>query len=90
MRKAMTTHVRSAPEEELTRSFSPREVVAAWIVAIVLLLGTGISFALDHMVTVSDRTDWSSLVNGAPGSGEADDEGDLGNDTREIRDSEAR
>jgi len=86
----MTTHVRSAPEEEPTRSFSPREVLAAWIVAVALLLGTGISFALDHMVTVSDRADWSSLVNGAAASDDGDDEGDLGNQAREVRDSEAR
>jgi hypothetical protein len=33
---------------------SSREVIAAWVVVLVLLVFTAVSFALDHMVTVSD------------------------------------
>ena len=57
-----------------------REVLAAWLVAMLLLAGAVISFALDQMVTVSSdpvATYGSTLKADEPGNG----------DDREIKDS---
>jgi hypothetical protein len=59
-----------------------REVLAAWIVAMLLLAGAVISFALDQMVTVSPdpvATYGSALEADQPGN----DEGRELNDQRE-------
>jgi hypothetical protein len=83
----MTTHAPAGfRDQPASTTSSPREVVAAWIVLVVLLVGTGVSFALDHMVTVSDRTDWSSFVTSAGGSTDDDD----AETAREVRDSPGR
>jgi hypothetical protein len=66
---------------------SLREVVAAWVVLALLLLGTGLGFTLDHMVTVSDRPDLSSVAP-ATGGDAAPDEAD--GQSRELRDSDGR
>jgi hypothetical protein len=64
-----------------------RDVVAAWLVLAVLLVATCVSFTLDHMVTVSDRPDWSSL---APAAGRAPAEDGAAGQPRELRDAERR
>ena len=62
-----------------------REVVAAWLVLALVVVGTCISFALDHMVTVSDRPDWSSF---APAAGNEPAEDGAAGQPRELRDVE--
>jgi hypothetical protein len=61
---------------------STREVVAAWVVVLVLLAIAVFSFALDNMVTVSDNP---AEAIGAP-SPDADEDGDDGPPARELRD----
>lgn len=64
-----------------------REVLAAWIVALLLLAGALISFALDQMVTVS--ADPVATYGSALKADEPDnDQGEPGNDqAREVKDS---
>jgi hypothetical protein len=77
--------------EDEPASSSRRDVVAAWIVVILLLVGTGISFALDHMVTVSEHADWAALRTAAGVPEPVDPETEVeGVPVREIRDTDER
>ena len=77
----------SVPNRSVSHWFEPRgagadarEIVAAWIVAVLLLLGTAVSVVFDHLVTVTDPA--------APaGMEEQRDSGS--NDGRELRDPDS-
>jgi hypothetical protein len=73
------------PPPPLRDAAGAREVVGAWLVVAMLLIGTAVSFTLDQMVTVADRTEWSEL---SPASGENNDEDEP--PEREIRDLDRR
>jgi len=56
-----------------------RDVVAAWVIALLLLVGAIVSFALDHMVTVSPDpiATYGSVLNSvATGDDELTDAGE--------------
>jgi hypothetical protein len=81
----------SAPPDDHDPGGSPREVIAAWLLVVILLIGTAISFALDQMVTVSDQVadepDWSQIKPAAAGD---DDEDEITLTPRETRDLDRR
>ena len=76
------------PPSPLRDDVGAREVVGAWLVVALLLIGTVVSFTLDQIVTVADRADradWSEI---SPASGENGDEDEP--PEREIRDLDRR